>query len=115
MTESSTNVIEISGEAGIRQAVEIADRLRAALAKHDAVVVVLEAVTGIDITILQLLVSARKTALASGKSICLRAAAGGALRQALIKTGFVGPDGMPRTAEGDFWTRTSDQPRNEAA
>jgi anti-anti-sigma regulatory factor len=114
MTGDSAHTVEIIGDAGLRNAREIADMLQAAIAEHSNIVVSLTTTTSIDITVIQLLVAARKTALAAGKSLRLRAQPNGVLRQALVKTGFVGADGRPLTPEGSFWTDT-DQPRSEAA
>jgi anti-anti-sigma regulatory factor len=114
MTGHSTHTVEISGDAGLRNAREVADNLLKALAEHPSVAVDATSATSIDITILQLLVAARKSALASGKSLTLCAPADGVLRQALVKTGFVSADGRPLTPEGTFWTDTG-QPRSEAA
>lgn len=114
MTGPSFHTIEISGDAGLRNAREVADRLLKAFAEHDQLVADLTSVSSIDVTILQLFVAARKSALASGKSLRLLAPADGVFRQALVKTGFVSADGRPLTPEGTFWTDTG-QTRSEAA
>jgi len=96
--------IEISGDAGLRAAKDIAGQLRQALATHDSVKVEVDAITGADITTIQLLLAARKQALATQKSLSLTAAPSGAFRQLLIAAGCLSADGQPLTPEGDFWT-----------
>ena len=107
MTGDSAHTLKISGDAGLRNVQDIAGLLRQALEKHSAITVVTDGLTSIDVTILQLLVAARKSALASGKTLTLRAPPDGVLHRLLIQTGFVGIDGKSRTPEGEFWTKTS--------
>ena len=104
MTRDSVHVVRISGDAGLRAAQDIALSLRQALAGHDKVAIATDAVTGADITTIQILLAARKQALASGKSLSLAAPPAGALRDLLIQTGCLDPDGRPLTQDGDFWT-----------
>ena len=113
MTGDSAHTLKISGDAGLRNVQDIAGLLRQALEKHSAVTVATDGLTSIDITILQLLVAARKSALASGKTLTLRAPSNGVLHRLLVQTGFVGTDGKSRTPEGEFWTKTS--PTEQAA
>ncbi|HTM77560.1 MAG TPA: STAS domain-containing protein [Devosia sp.] len=107
MTGENSYTLKISGEAGLRNVQDIAAQLRQALAGHRTITVATDELTFIDITILQLLVATRKSALAAGKTVSLRAAPGGALHKLLLQTGFIGADGTARTPEGDFWTSTS--------
>lgn len=104
MTRGSAHVVKISGDAGLRTAQDIGATLREALAKHDKVTIATEAISGADITTIQLLLAARKQAQASGKSLSLAAPPTGALRDLLIQTGCLGADGQPLTQDGDFWT-----------
>ena len=115
MTRDSVHVIEISGDAGLRAAQEIAAVLRQALASHNKIAVATEAMTGADITTIQLLLAARKQALASGKSLSLAAAPMGVLRELLIATGCLDAEGRPLTSEGDFWISPTLQGKGKAA
>ena len=103
MTAEHVHVIQISGEAGLRTAQDTAAALREALAGFDAISIATEAVTGADITTIQLLLAARRQALASGKTLTLAAPPTGVLRDLLIQTGCLAADGRPLTPEGDFW------------
>lgn len=59
-------------------------------------------VTEADLSVLQLLLSARKSALKAGKTLTLSAPADGALRDALVLGGFLGTAGQSGP-EADFW------------
>lgn len=105
MTEANPFLLEIYGDAGLRTAQDLAIQLRQALAEHSAVTVVTDALTAIDITTLQLLVAARTTALAAGKTLALRAPRDGVLRALLLQAGFLDANGTSLTPQGDFWTK----------
>lgn len=104
MASKTTFKIALDGNLGLRDVTALTEQFREALAKHPGIVVTSAGLTGIDITVLQLLVAARKSALAAGKTLTLEAPEGGVLAQFLIKAGFVSPQGAPLTPEGDFWT-----------
>jgi anti-anti-sigma regulatory factor len=107
MTRDGFHVVKISGDAGLRAAQDIAVSLRQALAGHDRIAIATEAVTSADITTIQLLLAASKQAHAAGKSLVLKAPPAGALRALLIDVGCLAADGLPLTADGDFWTPTA--------
>jgi ABC-type transporter Mla MlaB component len=107
MTRGGVHLVEISGDAGLRAAQDIAVSLRQAIAKHSSVAIATEAVTGADITTIQLLLSASRQARAAGKSFALAAPPVGALRALLIEVGCLDADGHPLTADGEFWTQTT--------
>lgn len=115
MTRDSVHVVKISGEAGLRAAQDIAGSLRKALAGHDQVAIATEAITSADITTIQLLLAARKQALASGKSLSLAAPPSGALRDLLIQVGCLDAAGRPLTPDGDFWTSPTSPGEGKAA
>lgn len=104
MTRASVHLLEISGDAGLRAAQDIATALRQALADHQAVSIATAAVTSADITTIQMLLAARKLALTSGKSLSLATPCAGVLRDLLIQTGCLDAAGQPLTPEGEFWT-----------
>jgi ABC-type transporter Mla MlaB component len=107
MTGDSVHTLEISGHAGLRNVQDVASLLRQAMDNHSNITVATDGLNSIDVTILQLLVAARKSALESGKTLTLHAAPGGVLQSLLLQAGFVGSDGQSRTPEGEFWTKTS--------
>ncbi|WP_224703986.1 STAS domain-containing protein [Devosia aquimaris] len=115
MTDGSAFVVTLSGEAGLRAAQEIAETLRKALATHQSIAIATQAITGADITTIQLLLAARKLALASGKSIALAGSPAGPLREALIALGCIDAQGRPLSDDGDFWAPSSHPNQGKAA
>ena len=113
MSNPTAHTVDLGSEPGIRTVAELRDRLTAAMAEHDRIVVSAEAATSVDISVLQVLASAHRTAVAAGKSITLAAPANGALQQALTRAGFLSPAGAPLTREGTFWTPSA--AKDEAA
>lgn len=108
MTGPSVHRLDLSGDAGLRAAQDIATALAQALAGHDRVAIATEAVTAADITTIQLLLAARRQAQASGKSLTLAAPPSGALRQLLVAVGCLDDQGRPLTPDGEFWTHTQE-------
>lgn len=100
-------MIEITGDAGLRAAQDLAVTLRQAITAHAEVAVATAAITSADITTIQLLLAASKLASASGKSLRLAAPPAGVFRQLLIQTGLLDDSGRPLTADGAFWTPSS--------
>jgi anti-anti-sigma regulatory factor len=88
-----THQIKLAGDLGLRDAVALTEQFRDALSEHDQIVIETEGLSGIDITILQVLVSARKSAEASGKSLTLASPPEGAFAQTLAKAGLLAADG----------------------
>lgn len=115
MTRANSHCVILTGEAGLRVAPNLADTLRQALAAHDTITVATQAITGADITTIQLLLAARKQALASGKSLSLAAPPVGALRELLVATGCIGADGRPSGGDSNFWAPQTDQGEGKAA
>jgi multidrug resistance efflux pump len=106
MIRASAHVIEFAGDAGLRTAQDIAGSLRQALTDHQTVAVATDAITGADITTIQLLLAARKQAQAAGKSLTLAAPVSGPLRELLIQVGCLDSEGRGLGPDGDFWTPT---------
>lgn len=113
MTGASPHVTKIGGDLSLRNAGQLAATLKQDLAKHADIVVVFDAVSGIDLTTLQILAAARKSAMASGKTLSLQLPAGGIVHDLLRRAGFVDPSGIASAPEGDFWTPP--QPKGKAA
>lgn len=102
----SPYVIDLGLEPGIRTVAALRDQLSSALAAHESIEITAGAVTSIDVSILQLIASAHRTAMASGKTLFLRTPQEGPMRNALIRAGFISKQGKGLTREGDFWTST---------
>lgn len=115
MARDSVHIVEIAGDAGLRSAQDLAKQLRDAIIAHQSVAIATDAITAADVTTIQLLLAARKMALASDKSCTLSAPPGGVLRSLLIQTGILDADGRPLAPDGDFWTPTPLQAKGKAA
>jgi anti-anti-sigma regulatory factor len=106
MSKTHSHTVDLGIEPSIKTVAELRDRLITAIAENDAVVISATKATSIDISVLQLLASAHRSAGAAGKPISLHAPKDGALRLALQRSGFVSPGGVPLTREGEFWIST---------
>jgi len=90
-------VIPFSGAVTIRQADDIAGRLKLALATADRIEIDCGGVTEADTAFIQLIIATRKSALKAGKALVLSAPAKGDLLKTLAAIG-IQPDGSQ-----DFW------------
>lgn len=115
MIRDSAFVTKISGDAGLRNTQEIVGQLKGALASHSAVTIALSEMTGADITTVQLLLAARRQALAHGKTLTLAAPPQGPLRELLIQIGIFDATGKSATSDADFWIPDTQQTRGKAA
>ena len=93
-----TGDVRLSGPLTIRHAAEHREALMAALSQNQTIRVDLPADSDADISIVQLLLSARVSARASGKQVTLKHEASGSLRDVLDRGGFLAADEM------EFWT-----------
>jgi len=110
MTEERYYTLVLHGDAGIRNAQELATTLREAVSGHDRIGVDTQAMAVADLTTTQLLLAARNKAGALGKSLFLLAPLGEPLQQFLSGAGFLDPAGEPGRPETDFWTAVTEQP-----
>ncbi len=96
-------LLELAGDAGIKQAQDVARRLGEAVAAHPAIVVATSGLTAADLTTVQSLLSARATAMSQGKALELQQPLAKPLAEFISKTGFNAP-GQPHAA---FWSTHS--------
>ncbi|MEJ2228081.1 MAG: STAS domain-containing protein [Alphaproteobacteria bacterium] len=80
-----------------------------AIENNQSVTVDCSAVSAADISLVQLILSARKTALSAGKSVTLSAPAYGALLDVLTRGAFVNATGSVPAAEQAFWLNQKDK------
>jgi len=98
--------VVLEGAQTIGGAEDARARLLAALAGHSRVEVDCSAATEIDLSVVQLILAARKSALAAGKRLVLAQPAAGVLRGVLERGGFLPSDGGSRaTDEETFWSK----------
>ena len=95
----------LSGRLTINEAETVRDELRRDLAGCRRLTLETAALEAVDVTGLQLVISARRSAGRAGKALRLAAAPGGALLAALIAGGFRSPgdDGGPDAGQDGFW------------
>lgn len=77
--------------------------------RQDAIEIDAAAVTEADLSLVQLLLAARKAAQQSGKTLVLARPVSGALRDVLLRGGFLAP-GAPRKEEDAFWLQGASAP-----
>ena len=106
MTEDHIHTLVLTGDAGIKSATEVAESLKHALETHAAIGVDTQAISAADVTTVQSLLAAHKTARAQGKALTLLAPLGKPLQAVLAQAGFLAPD----QDHADFWSAQLDQP-----
>jgi ABC-type transporter Mla MlaB component len=100
----------LHGAMTLREADAVRSRLLEAMSMHDTVEIDCSAVTGADVSFIQCLIAARRTAAASGKRLSLAAPAQGALLDALVRGGFLfsspnEPGPVEHTSTDSFWIK----------
>ncbi|HTJ59090.1 MAG TPA: STAS domain-containing protein [Devosiaceae bacterium] len=115
MASGAEHNIELSGALGLRDVAGLAASLKTALEAHQAVTLAAEGLTEVDVSILQVLVAAHKSATKTGKSLQFKATTAGTLRQTLVKAGFLTAGGEPLTPEGNFWVGPAGSSKGMAA
>lgn len=100
--EHSTRV-PISGSPGLGQSTEICTVLRNAISDADAIEVDFSGLTNLDVSLVQLVIAAHKSASWQHKKMRLVAGSAVSLRPAFIALGLVGSDGIARNPEEIFW------------
>lgn len=99
--------IELSGVQTVRSIRAVHFRLTDELARNQAIEIDCNAVTELDLSLIQLLLAAKRSADKVGKSFTLAAPAAGPLRDSLDRAGFLAA-GESSTAA--FWLKGSNAP-----
>jgi len=104
------NRLILKGPATMRTIEAIHARLSRLIEEKPAVEIDCSAATEVDLSLIQLLLAARKGANASGKTLILSRPASGALRDALMRSGLLTAAGGSERDEHNFWlTGATDQ------
>lgn len=103
-------VVDLAGPQTVRTIAAAQDRLTTELARATDVRVRLDEVAEFDLGLVQLLLAARRSASAAGKSLALAAPASGALREALDRAGFLAVDPADPLGGPAFWLQATDIP-----
>lgn len=113
MTETTT--IQWEGRLGLRESDASARRLGEALASGGSVAVDTRRVESVDISHLQILVAAHLFAAASARGLAIKAPAGGAVREALERSGIAAAQGHQLVWRDDAWVGIAPRSDREAA
>lgn len=105
MSAVQENAVNLAGELTLRMVGEVQEQLRQAVADNQVVGIDGTEITEIDISVVQVLIAAFKSAAAADKRLSVSFSAGGALDQALKRAGFLAPQGEPLHPEGALWAR----------
>ena len=98
--------VALSGDLTLRGVGEAHVAISAALSKHPSVVLALDPAAPVDLTLVQLVYSARRSAAEGGGDVALAAAAGGGLLEVLRRGGFLADQ-----AARSFWLHDSEAPQ----
>ena len=102
MSRQGSALIVFHGDVSIRAAEATRQRLREALGANDSLEIDFADVEEVDLTFLQLLLSAQLSGQRDGKRVFLSRPAEGAVRAALLRAGFLGE--QDRSSAGyRFW------------
>lgn len=112
MSGDTSHLIELAGTLGVRDAAGLANRLAEAIDAHPAVTISAAALEGADISIVQILVAAHKSAAKAGKPLTIEP--GEVLLRTLLKAGFLNADSTP-SPDGAFWQEAGFGARKEQA
>ncbi len=88
---------------------ETAIALNALVQGGEAMAIDLRDANAIDVSGLQLLIAAWRSAERMNTQFSILADRGGALEQALVRAGFLGADGAPRNAREQAWADVLEQ------
>lgn len=106
--KSNGGRLVLDGPATVRDADALHAKLTDILQHHSEIEIDCAGVTEVDISLIQLLLAARKSALRAGKSVVLAAPAAGALREALSRGGFFPGIEDQASADEAFWLKGRD-------
>jgi anti-anti-sigma regulatory factor len=100
----------LPSSATIRTIETIRSELLAALERQSTLVIDCAALAEADLSLIQVLLAARKTALQHGKTLALAQPASGVLRDVLLRSGFLAAAGGPPKEETAFWLKGAAAP-----
>jgi len=95
--------VVLSGALTVREIKLVHSRIAAALLQFPAVTLDCAGAAAVDLSFIQLVLSARKSAAAAGKTLTLAQSAQGALRDALMQAGMVAAADDAPVAGQEFW------------
>lgn len=90
MSGAAFKRVVLTGDLTIRTAKALHGELLDALIQHDSIEIDCSAASAADLSFLQLLIAARKSAVQAGKTLLIRDAANGVIDDALRRAGLSG-------------------------
>ncbi len=96
--------LRLSGALGVRDAGQVAENIRDALHGADGLTIETDQLQSIDLSILQILISAHKAAREGGKSLSVAVPQGGAVDAVLRRSGVADAADAQIVRDGEFWT-----------
>lgn len=99
--------VKIDGAQIVRNIHATHDSLRVAMTENQSIEIDCAGVTEFDLSLIQLLLAAKRSADSSGKSLSLTAPASDALRAALERAGFLAPELAEADGTAAFWLKGS--------
>lgn len=104
--EFQDSVVRFSGNVNISNIADAHGILLAALEQKNSIIIEIDDLEEVDLTFVQLIESARRSAAEGERSIALGKAAQGAVLQVLQRGGFLDPEERDRT---NFWLQGANQ------
>lgn len=108
-----TKRVALQGSLGLRDAKRVRELLSGVVSAFNEVELDVSDVNDIDISVIQLIVAARRSAEQFGRKLTLVTKPNSRFAAMLVKAGFLGSEGAPQPVEGEFWT--GKPPAGEAA
>lgn len=102
-TEELKQRVLLEGSLSLRQAQDVQKRLSDAIATVDSIEVDLNGIADIDVSLVQLLLAARKSAARRGKMLAFVNMPHRLAEGFLTRAGLLGPDGSARSPNEEFW------------
>jgi ABC-type transporter Mla MlaB component len=102
---SAETTLSFDGVLTLANANDVRTSLIAALQAHDLLVLDCSGLREVDLSFIQCVLAARRSAADQGKSVMLAAPAEGSLREALLRGGFLSAPGTQAHPDEAFWTR----------
>ncbi len=101
---SPAHRVVFDGVQTVRNIQSAYDRLAVAIAEHRTIEVDCDGIAELDLSLIQLLIAAKRSADKNGKSLRLAAPASGILRSALDRAGFLSA-GNDASHHAAFWLK----------
>lgn len=101
--------VQLQGSLTLRDAKQMQGLLLEAISASREVQIDVRDVSEIDVSIIQLIISARKSAEQRGRKLVLVTGPDGAFRAVLARAGFLGDGGARRHADEEFWISSRSQ------